>query len=228
MPPFPNQFLLDQHTQMYHRGGYPEAQQMTITDKGKPELKALEHSLAAMRDKIQKANPQAMPIPISATKPREQITSLPRGWVKKSDNQYVFDQEIHRNNTPFQTTVITVSAELNPRHGTITEHRYERDLTELQREKDKDTVLESRLSALTTSDPKFHQISTELYKTKDRIAKLSRDIKPDAYHTLVLEDYYRFDIGTNENTEWMKQFMDKTLSECQRLTENHKKIQPIA
>jgi hypothetical protein len=217
---FPTIYLRDRHIQDFHRGGYPEAQQNVVGSSGKVELKALEHSIAAQREKMEKERPLASPIPMPISKAPPDQLEPSQGWKKISDNTYVFEQELYEHTTPFDSMVVTLEAKLNPKHGNCIEHKYTKNLTDLDKLKQKDTSLESRLTSYVPSDPNFSVIATELYNTKQQIVKFNRDIRADEVHTLILEDYYRFDPG-DEQVKWMKSFMEKVNGEYERLKKNH-------
>lgn len=218
---FPSIFLRDQHIQQYHRGGYPEVQQPTVGDSGKVELKALQHSLDAQREKLEKQRP--ISTPISAPRPHPDSLIPSNGWKKQSDNTYVFNEQVHQQITPFESTLSVVEAHLNSKHGNCIEHKYTKNLYELDRLKQKRIILDGKLSSHVPSDPQFKDIAKELYDTEQQIIKFNREVKPDSIHTLIFEDYYRYDLGTDEHTKWMKSFMDRTVSESERLAENYKK-----
>lgn len=220
---FPTIFMRDQHLQTFHRGsGWYEGQQTVIGEKGLPELKALEHSLALQRDKIEKQRPLSNPIPAPIQPiPKEELIPS-KGWKKLSDGSYVFEEEIYKHNTPFDSIIVILEGKLNPKHGTCIEHKYTKDLAELEQLKQKAICLDSKLSSKVPLDPSFHEIAREFHENHEQIKKIERDMRPDEVHTLIMEDYYRFEPG-DEQIKWMKQFMDKVISESERLAENHKK-----
>lgn len=204
---FSSQYLLDDHIRTAHRGGYPEAPQTVVGDKGTIELKALQHSLAAQREKMEKQHPLSSPISAPRPQPEQLIPS--RGWRKTSNNTYMFKECIYENTTPFDSTIIVLEANLNPKHGICIEHKYMRDLSELNRLDEKRIVLESRIAQLVPSDPKYGAVATELCNVTQMVNKLTKETKPDnESHTLVIEDSYRFEPG-DEQIKWMKGYMDK-------------------
>ncbi len=222
---FPSQYLLTEHIQRDHRGGYPESPQEVVDNRsGKVELKALEHSLSAMKEKLEKQRPLSNPIPAPITRPPPEQLVPSKGWRKLSDNSYVFEEEIAQYHTPFDSTTIVLDATLNQKHGKCLKHEYTRDLRELNRLQEKRIVLDSRLSQLVPSDYKYGSVAMELSNVTQMIDKLTKDVRPDdERHEIVFEDYYTYDLGSNENIQWMKKYMDKVVSESEKLSEKYKR-----
>lgn len=223
---FPTQYLLTDHIARDHRGGYPENPQEVVDGRsGKVELKALQHSLDAQREKMEKGlKPISNPIPAPITRPQPEQLTPSQGWKKLSDNSYVFEKEVYQHNTPFDSLKIVLEATLNQKHGKCIKHEFTRDLRELNRLQEKQIIMESRLAQLVPSDYKFGDVAKELNDVTIAVNKLTNDVRPDdERHELVFEDYYRYDSGTEEQIKWMKSFMDKVVSESERLTESHKK-----
>ncbi len=223
---FPTIYLRDRHIQESHRGGYPEDPTSVLDSKsGKIELKALQHSLDAQREKMEKGlKPIANPIPAPMTKPQPEQLVPSQGWKKLSDNTYAFENEVAQYHTPFDSTKIVLDATLNEKHGKCLKHEYTRDLRELNRLQEKQIILDSRLSQLVPRDYNYGSVATELSNVTQMVDKLTKDVSPDdERHEIVFEDYYRYDSGTEEHVKWMKKFMDDVVSENERLSESYKK-----
>lgn len=224
---FGNQYQLNEHIQRYHQGtpGWYEDGTPRINDKGKVELTAIQHSLAAQREKMEKQNPISSPIPAPRPQPEQLIPS--RGWRKTSNNTYMFKECIYEHTTPLDSIIVVLEANLNPKHGICIEHKYMRDLNELNRLDEKRIVLESRIAQLVPSDPKYGAVATELCNVTQMVNKLTKETKPDnVNHTLVIEDFYRFESG-DEQTKWMKGYMDKVNEKFDLLKDSYQRQQNL-
>lgn len=225
---FSTQYLLNDHIRRNHQGtpgspGWYENGTPQINDKGKVELTAIQHSLAAQREKMEKQHPISSPIPAPRPLPEQLIPS--NGWRKTSNNTYIFKERIYEHTTPLDSIIIVLEANLNPKHGTCIEHKYMRDLRELNRLDEKRVVLESRMAQLVPSDPKYGAIAMELCDVTQLVNKLTRETKPDnVNHTLIIEDFYRFEPG-DEQIKWMKEFMDKVNEQFNLLKDSYKEGQ---
>ncbi len=216
---FPSQYLLDQH-QLSHRGmpGFYESPQNVVTDKG-VELKALEHSLNALREKQQKSG-HVMTQPFTPPKPPQEQVNVPAGWVPIGNGSYKYEKELFRHHTPISSTIGVLNSSLNKTYGKCLLHTYDKDLSELARMQEKEAVLEGRLASLVPSDKAFPQVAMELNKTKNNITCFSKNQRPDEVHHLVFESYNKNPQDMNETAKWQSEFMARTLTEADRLKNN--------
>jgi hypothetical protein len=219
---FTSIFLRDRHIQDFHRGGYPEQQQNVMDSKsGRVELKALEHQLAASREKMEKERPLANPIPAPLTqRPKEEL-NIPNGWVK-TQTGYEYEKEIFCHHTTENSTTGVLHATLNSHYIKCLLHTYDKDLSELSRLHEKETVLSGRLQSLVPSDPAFPEVARELNKTTTEITYLTKSQRPDEIHHLVMEQTSIYEPNTNENTKWQTDMMQRVLTEADRLKNNFK------
>lgn len=216
---FSNQYQLNEHIQQNHRGsqGWYEDGTPQINDRGKVELKSLEHQLVSMREKMEKQHPISSPI--SAPRPRETL-NIPEGWVK-TNNGYLYEHEIFRHHTPINATVGILHATLSNNSIKCILHTYDKDLSEISRLQEKEAILEGRLASFVPSDPAFPQIASELHKVKSEITHLTKTLRPDETHHLIFEFFSNSPPNTEENIKWQSEMMSRTLSEAERLKNNY-------
>ncbi len=188
--------------------------------------KALEHQIAAEKAKMESQAPLRVPmVPMQET-PQVKIAD---GW-RKTNTGYNFERLVHEAHTIENIIQQIVRGNIIGNHGELVLWSYDKDISQLSEDQNKAGILEARLVAYVPSDPEFVTVANELHDLKFRISKSKKEIKPETYSELLLEDEFHEETttaGNGEYEKWVGDFMERCGTETESTIKLLNKPDPI-
>ena len=182
--------------------GWYEDKQKTIDGSEK----APEHVIAATKAAITQMAPLKVPVvPIDR---KAEVTAAP-GWSKTATG-YTFEKTVNEEHTIDNYIKWILKGELKGNHASLVLWVYEKDISQLSELQEKSSILDAKLTSYVPADPEYITVANELHNKLYEIRELKKNLQPDVFNEIKLEDTYH-DTGYEEDRfeKWQSEFMAK-------------------
>jgi len=190
----------------------------------KGDDKAPEHVIAATKAAITQMAPLKVPIvPLD----RKSEVTVPPGWMK-TEMGYVFEKVANEEHTIDNYIKWILKGELKGNHGSLVLWVYDKDISHLSELQEKAAILEAKLTSYVPADPEYITVANELHNKLFEIRELKRDLQPDVFNDIKLEETYH-DTGYEEGRfeKWQSEFMTKANTKTTEVETELRRKDPV-
>jgi len=224
---------LYRHLRDHHRVTDIEARRLSNLTSGwfegkqrnvEGEDKAPEHVIAATKAAMSQMAPLKIPI-VPIDRPAE--VTVASGW-SRTETGFTFEKTVREEHKIDNYLKYILKGEIKGNHGVLTLWIFDKDVSELNGLMEKSAILEAKLTSYVPSDPEYICVANGLHETLYQIRTMKKEILPDVFNEIKLEDFYQ-DTGFEEGRfeKWQSEFMAKANEETERTTAELNKKDPI-